>query len=51
MRVLITGSNGLVGQYLSKLFLEKDIDFLATSRGENRNPFLKTATVCPDEYL
>ena len=41
MKILVTGSNGLVGQYLCMLFLERGIDFIATSRGENKNPFLK----------
>ena len=37
MRILITGSNGLLGQKLVKLFTKKaDIQFLATSTGENR---------------
>lgn len=36
--ILITGSNGLLGQKLVKLFLAKNIPFLATSKGENRNP-------------
>lgn len=37
MRILITGSNGLLGQKLVKLFTNKpDIQFLATSTGENR---------------
>lgn len=38
MKILITGSNGLLGQKLVKLCLEKSIDFIATSSGENRNP-------------
>jgi dTDP-4-dehydrorhamnose reductase len=38
MKILITGSNGLLGQKLVKLFLNKSIDFVATSSGENRNP-------------
>lgn len=37
MKILITGSNGLLGQKLVKLCLEKSIDFVATSSGENRN--------------
>ncbi|MCB9189701.1 MAG: NAD(P)-dependent oxidoreductase [Flavobacteriales bacterium] len=37
MRVLITGSNGLLGQKLIKLLWDrKDVEFLATSGGENR---------------
>jgi len=38
MRVLITGSNGLLGQKIVKLCIERSIDFIATSKGENRNP-------------
>lgn len=38
MKILITGSNGLLGQKLVKLFVTKSIDFVATSSGENRNP-------------
>ena len=37
MRVLITGSNGLLGQKLvSKLSLDKSINLIATSKGRNR---------------
>ncbi len=43
-KILITGSNGLLGQKLVKLFLQKQIPFLATSKGKNRNPD------CPDAY-
>jgi len=43
MKILITGSNGLLGQKLVANLLEKDIDFLATSKGENRNQD------CPNE--
>ncbi len=46
IRVLITGSNGLLGQKLVKRCLAKGISFIATSKGENRNPD------CPsDRYL
>lgn len=38
MRIVITGSNGLLGQKLVKLCLERNWDFIATSKGENRNP-------------
>jgi dTDP-4-dehydrorhamnose reductase len=38
MKILITGSNGLLGQKLVKLCINKAIDFVATSSGENRNP-------------
>ena len=37
MKILITGSNGLLGQKLiNKLLLQKDIDLIATSKGQNR---------------
>lgn len=37
MKILITGSNGLLGQKLVKLLVENpDIELLATSNGENR---------------
>lgn len=38
MRILITGSNGLLGQKIVRQLSEKKIEFLATSKGENRNP-------------
>lgn len=38
MKVLITGSNGLLGQKIVKRCLKHNIPFLATSQGENRNP-------------
>jgi len=38
MRILITGSNGLLGQKIVKLCLERGLNFIATSKGENRNP-------------
>lgn len=38
MRILITGSNGLLGQKLVKHCLRHHIEFLATSKGGNRNP-------------
>jgi dTDP-4-dehydrorhamnose reductase len=38
MRILITGSNGLLGQKLVKRCLKLQIPFVATSKGENRNP-------------
>lgn len=44
MKILITGSNGLLGQKLVKLCRAKSIDFIATSSGENRNPD------CPAEH-
>jgi dTDP-4-dehydrorhamnose reductase len=39
MKVLITGANGLVGQHLTKLLLDKNYQVIATSRGESRLPF------------
>ncbi len=43
MRILITGSNGLLGQKIVRQALKKGITFLATSKGENRN------SDCPTE--
>ncbi len=38
-RVLITGSNGLLGQKLSDLYLQRSVDeWLATGKGVNRHP-------------
>ena len=37
MKVLITGSNGLLGQKLVDYCLAANIDFVPTSKGENRN--------------
>ncbi len=45
MKLLITGSNGLLGQKLIDLCVAKQLDFLATSSGANRY------SVCPaDKY-
>lgn len=38
MKLLITGSNGLLGQKIVKRCLKHQIPFVATSKGENRNP-------------
>jgi dTDP-4-dehydrorhamnose reductase len=39
MKILVTGSNGLLGQKLTDLLVKKgDIQLIATARGENRNP-------------
>ncbi len=38
MRILITGSNGLLGQHIVQQLIAKNTSFLATSQGENRNP-------------
>lgn len=43
MRIVITGSNGLLGQKLVKLCLERNWEFIATSKGKNRNP------ACPEQ--
>lgn len=37
MRVLITGANGLLGQKIVKQCLKHNIEFVATSKGANRN--------------
>jgi len=37
MRILITGSNGLLGQKIVRQALKRKLDFLATSKGANRN--------------
>jgi len=37
VKLLITGSNGLLGQKLVRQATKKGIEFLATSKGENRN--------------
>jgi dTDP-4-dehydrorhamnose reductase len=37
MRILITGSNGLLGQKIVGQLKKRKIEFLATSKGENRN--------------
>ncbi|MEY3126197.1 MAG: hypothetical protein RL273_307 [Bacteroidota bacterium] len=38
MIILITGSNGLLGQKLVKHLTKNNIPFIATSKGKNRNP-------------
>ena len=38
MKVLVTGSNGLLGQKLSDLLLKENVDFMATGQGYNRYP-------------
>lgn len=43
MKVLITGSNGLLGQKLVDYCVANHIDFVPTSKGENRN------SNCPNE--
>ena len=41
--ILITGSNGLLGQKLVKHLSKKNIPFIATSKGKNRNSDCKDA--------
>lgn len=38
MKILITGSNGLLGQKIVKRCMKHNIPFIATSKGPNRNP-------------
>lgn len=38
MRILITGSNGLLGQKIVARCIRHNIPFIATSKGPNRNP-------------
>lgn len=38
-KILVTGSNGLLGQKLTELYLQqKNVQLIATARGSNRNP-------------
>ncbi|MEO9803337.1 MAG: SDR family oxidoreductase [Reichenbachiella sp.] len=46
MTILITGSNGLLGQKLVKLLLDQGVEVVATSRGANRINYLSM----PFEY-
>lgn len=45
MKFLITGSNGLLGQKIVKQLVKNKIPFIATSKGENRNPD------CPSQFF
>ena len=39
MKILVTGSNGLLGQKLTDLLVTKEnVELIATARGANRNP-------------
>ena len=38
MKILVTGSNGLLGQKLVSQLSRGQMEFLASSKGENRNP-------------
>lgn len=46
MRILVTGSNGLLGQKIVRQLLDAKITFLATSLGENRNDDCPVAYYC-----
>lgn len=37
-KILITGSNGLLGQKIVRQLIQRNVPFVATSLGENRNP-------------
>lgn len=45
MKILVTGSNGLLGQKIVAQLVRSRISFLATSLGENRN------SKCPAQYF
>ena len=47
MKILITGSNGLLGQKIVRQAIKRNLDFLATSKGENRNPDCPTENYRP----
>ncbi|MCB0478854.1 MAG: SDR family oxidoreductase [Crocinitomicaceae bacterium] len=47
MRILITGSNGLLGQKITDLCMQKSISFLATSKGDNRYSKISDAEYRP----
>lgn len=56
MKILITGSNGLLGQKIIKQLTKYEIDFLATSKGVNRNNDCIDAQfvsmdICSDEEI
>ena len=46
MRILVTGSNGLLGQKIVQQLLNANISFLATSLGSNRNDDCPTTVYC-----
>lgn len=43
-KILLTGANGLLGQKVVSQLLRQNIEFIATSKGANRNPD------CPAQY-
>lgn len=47
MKILITGSNGLLGQKIVQQLLNANYTFLATSKGENRNQDCPSAFYAP----
>ena len=51
-KILVTGSNGLLGQKLTDLALtDRDITLVATSRGENRHPVKRGYTYVDVDIL
>ena len=40
-RILVTGSNGLLGQKISNQLIKKGVRYIATSKGINRNSFVQ----------
>ena len=46
MRILVTGSNGLLGQKIVQQLLNANISFLATSLGSNRNDDCPATVYC-----
>ena len=46
MKILITGSNGLLGQKLVSYCQAKNIEYLATSKGANRNSNCPSDVYC-----
>lgn len=48
MKILVTGSNGLLGQKLiQKLAGSPEVEVIATAKGENRLPFTEGYRYCP----
>lgn len=47
MKILITGSNGLLGQKIVKRCVKHNIPFIATSKGINRNPECPASNYIP----
>lgn len=47
IKILITGSNGLLGQKTVRLFVKNSFDVTATSIGKNRNSFIENYKYVP----